>query len=175
MSSPACLWPVTQGVRCPRPPLDRPVLTWSSDMDLTILAAVTERPDADSALAEQIRRIGAALRDLDLEVRWTHRIEDALATISSDASLAALLVAWEAAGAEELLTGVTRRFRGLPVFLIASQHEELPLWVYEVIQGYVFPLEDTPAFIAGRIAHAAEQYADRLLPPFFGALRRLDD
>ncbi|GAA5037522.1 arginine decarboxylase [Thermocatellispora tengchongensis] len=143
-------------------------------MESTVLAAVTERPDADSALAEQLRRIRLEMEDLGLNVRWTHRGEDALAVVNSDASLAALLADWDAPGAEELLTAVTKRFRNLPVFLMTAQ-QELPLWVYEVIQGYVFPLEDTPAFIAGRIAHAAEQYAERILPPFFGALRRLED
>ncbi|MEU6785121.1 Orn/Lys/Arg decarboxylase N-terminal domain-containing protein [Nonomuraea angiospora] len=143
-------------------------------MERTVLAAVTERPDADSALAEQLRRVCAAMDELGLQVRWTHRAEDALAVVGSDASLSAVLVAWEAPGAEELLGAVSRRFRGLPVFLM-TQEQELPLWVYEVIQGYVFPLEDTPRFIAGRIAYAAEQYAEHILPPFFGALRRLED
>ena len=45
--------------------------------------------------------------------------------------------------------------------------------MYEVIQGYVFPLEDTPDFIAGRIAHAAERIHRAILPPFFRALRKL--
>jgi arginine decarboxylase len=39
----------------------------------------------------------------------------------------------------------------------------------------VYPLEDTPAFIAGRISRAAEEHAEKRLPPFFGALRRFDE
>ncbi len=143
-------------------------------MERTVLAAVTERPDSDSALAEQIRRVCAAMDEVGLQVRWTHRAEDSLAVIGSDASLTAVLAAWDAPGAGELLGAVAKRFRGLPVFLMTSE-QELPLWVYEVIQGYVFPLEDTPQFIAGRIAYAADQYAEKILPPFFGALRRLED
>ncbi|MGW2160832.1 Orn/Lys/Arg family decarboxylase [Nonomuraea sp. NPDC001699] len=143
-------------------------------MERTVLAAVTEHPDADSALAEQIRRVCAEMGELGLQVRWTHRTADALAVVGSDASLTAILAAWDAPGADDLLTAVARRFRGLPVFLI-TQDQELPLWVYEVIQGYVFPLEDTPQFIAGRIAHAADQYAEQLLPPFFRALLHLED
>ncbi|MDF5752470.1 Orn/Lys/Arg decarboxylase N-terminal domain-containing protein [Spongiactinospora sp. TRM90649] len=143
-------------------------------MQPTVLAAVTERPDADTALAEQLRRVRAAMEGLGLAVRWTHRTEDALAVIGSDASLAAVLAAWDAPEADSVLGAVAGRFRGLPVFLM-SDEQELPLWVYEVIQGYVFPLEDTPDFIAGRIAHAAEHYSERILPPFFAALRRLED
>ncbi|MFC4530078.1 Orn/Lys/Arg decarboxylase N-terminal domain-containing protein [Sphaerisporangium dianthi] len=143
-------------------------------MERTVLAAVAERADADTALAEQLRRVCASMDELGFQVRWTHRAEDALAVIGSDASLTAVLAAWDAPGAEELLGATGKRFRGLPVFLMTSE-QELPLWVYEVIHGYVFPLEDTPHFIAGRIAHAADQYAEKILPPFFGALRRLED
>ncbi|RCG31632.1 arginine decarboxylase [Sphaerisporangium album] len=143
-------------------------------MERTVLAAVTEPSDADTALAEQLRRVCASMDEFGIQVRWTHRAEDALAVVGSDASLTAVLAAWEAPGAEELLGAVAKRFRGLPVFLMTSE-QELPLWVYEVIHGYVFPLEDTPRFIAGRIAHAADRYAEKILPPFFGALRRLED
>ncbi|GLY92176.1 hypothetical protein Airi02_101040 [Actinoallomurus iriomotensis] len=109
-----------------------------------------------------------------MRVRWT---TDALAVIRSDATLTAVPATWDAAGAEEVLTAVTKRFHRLPVFPLTTEHEprDVPLWVHEVIQGYVFPLEDTPGFIAGRIAHAAEQYAEQMLPPFFEAPRRLED
>ncbi|GAA4636852.1 Orn/Lys/Arg decarboxylase N-terminal domain-containing protein [Actinoallomurus vinaceus] len=146
-------------------------------MERMILVAVDERPDADSAIAEQLRRLRTAMDEHDLQVRWTHRSADALAVIRSDATLTAVLATWDAPGAEEIMEAVTSRFHRLPVFLLTAEHEprDVPLWVYEVIQGYVFPLEDTPDFIAGRIAHAAEEYSQRILPPFFEALRHLED
>ena len=146
-------------------------------MERTILVAAGERPDADSAVAEQLRRLRDAMGEHDLLVRWTHRSADALAVIRSDATLAAILADWDSPGAGDVIATVTQRFHRLPVFLMTAEHEPLdvPLWVYEVIHGYVFPLEDTPGFIAGRIAHAAEEYAERILPPFFAALRHLED
>lgn len=146
-------------------------------MERVVLIAVDERPDGDSAVAEQLRRLRTAINEHGVQVRWTHRRADALAVIRSDATLSAMLVAWDAAYAEEIMTAVTKRFHRLPVFLLTTEHEprDVPLWVHEVIQGYVFPLEDTPGFIAGRIAHAAEQYAEGMLPPFFEALRHLED
>lgn len=45
----------------------------------------------------------------------------------------------------------------------------------EVVCGYVWLLEDTPDFMAGRIGVAAGQYLDKILPPFFRELRRFDD
>ncbi|GAA2600754.1 Orn/Lys/Arg decarboxylase N-terminal domain-containing protein [Actinomadura fulvescens] len=145
-------------------------------MEGTILVAGDERPDADSAVAEQLRRLCTAMEEHGLRVRWTHRTTDALAVIRSESMLMGMLAGWDGGG-EKVLDAVTKRFHRLPVFLMAAEQEprDLPLWVYEVIQGYVLLLEDTPGFIAGRIAHAAEEYTERILPPFFEALRKLED
>lgn len=143
-------------------------------MHRTILTLITEPRDADTALAGQMRRVDAGLGELGYRTRWTHRGADAMAVVGSDASLAAALVSWEVPGADGLLRAVAERFRRLPVFLVSSG-EDPPLWVYEVVHGYLYPLEDTPDFIAGRIAHAADRYAEQILPPFFGALYRLED
>lgn len=45
--------------------------------------------------------------------------------------------------------------------------ERLPLWVSETVVGYIWPLEDTPSFIAGRVATAA-----RALPELVGRFPR---
>jgi arginine decarboxylase len=58
--------------------------------------------------------------------------------------------------------------------LVDGEANDLPLWAYEIIQGCVWPLEDTPAFIAGRIARAVAEYSEHVLPPFFRALRHFD-
>ncbi|MFJ7148030.1 Orn/Lys/Arg decarboxylase N-terminal domain-containing protein [Streptomyces sp. NPDC100445] len=82
-----------------------------------------------------------------------------------------------ATGGAAVLRRIGRRFRDLPVFLVMSDEgvQDLPLWVSETVVGYVWPLEDTPGFIAGRITTAARAYREEVLPPFFRALRRFDD
>ncbi len=62
----------------------------------------------------------------------------------------------------------------LPIFALAdrSSLEELPLPVVRKINGYVWKLEDTPSFVAGRVEEARHEYLAPLLPPFFGALVR---
>ncbi|MFJ3203013.1 Orn/Lys/Arg decarboxylase N-terminal domain-containing protein [Streptomyces sp. NPDC086989] len=85
-----------------------------------------------------------------------------------------------AAGGADVLAHIRRRFKDLPVFLVMTDDSEhdldrLPLWVSEAVVGYIWPLEDTPAFIAGRVATAARTYHKEILPPFFRALRRFDD
>ncbi|MEU1023539.1 Orn/Lys/Arg decarboxylase N-terminal domain-containing protein, partial [Streptomyces sp. NPDC005904] len=82
-----------------------------------------------------------------------------------------------ATGGAEVLRRIGRRFTGLPVFLVMADEglRELPLWVSQTVVGYVWPLEDTPGFVAGRIATAARAYREALLPPFFKAMRHFDD
>ena len=120
----------------------------------------------------------------DLQVLRASGARQAVAHVRSDASLGAALVAWDTAdaamdgplGTGQVLRAITERFRGLPVFLLVTGADvsRLPLWAYEVIQGCVWPLEDTPSFIAGRIAKAVADYGETSLPPFFRALRTFD-
>src|SRR5207248_3552716 len=79
--------------------------------------------------------------------------------------------------AEAVLKALLGRFTRLPAFLVttAASVDNLPLWVSEAVCGYVWLLEDTPGFIAGRIGVAARRYQEELLPPFFRELRRFDD
>ncbi|CAL9328230.1 Biodegradative arginine decarboxylase [Streptomyces sp. enrichment culture] len=158
--------------------------------DGRILIAVREHPSTDGAAAEQLRAIRAALETESLEVRWAVTAQDAQAVLRTEAGLAAALVAWDLpdhgtadppdgdrSGGASVLRHIGRRFQDLPVFLVMADEgvRDLPLWVSETVVGYVWPLEDTPGFIAGRIATAARAYREAVLPPFFRALRRFDD
>ncbi|GHJ29643.1 arginine decarboxylase [Streptomyces hygroscopicus subsp. sporocinereus] len=145
--------------------------------------AVPEHPRAEGARAEQLRKIRDAVGAGGFEVRWAVDAQDADAVLRTEAGLAAALVAWDlpGGGVEDggpvVLRRIGRRFRDLPVFLIMTEEgvRDLPLWVSETVVGYVWPLEDTAGFIAGRITSAARAYREDVLPPFFRALRRFDD
>ncbi|MFI5961156.1 Orn/Lys/Arg decarboxylase N-terminal domain-containing protein [Streptomyces asoensis] len=154
--------------------------------DSTLLIAVPEHPRDESVGAAQLVRIREALEARGFDVRWAVDAADAEAALRTEAGVTAALVAWElpdrgdaasGPGGARVLRTIGRRFRDLPVFLVMTEHgvQELPLWVSESVVGYVWPLEDTPAFIAGRIATAARAYRESVLPPFFRALRRFDD
>ncbi len=116
--------------------------------------------------------------------------EEAVAHVSARADLASALVDWNldgneaasadgdgASAAEEVLRALATRYNRLPSFLVTRGEsvDNLPLWVSEVVRGYVWLLEDTPDFVAGRIAHAARAYLEDSLPPFFTALRQFED
>ncbi|MFI9241446.1 Orn/Lys/Arg decarboxylase N-terminal domain-containing protein [Streptomyces sp. NPDC053086] len=171
--------------------------------DSRILVAVPQHPRAEGAGAEQLRKIREAVEADGFGVRWAVTAGDADAVLRTEAGLAAALVAWDlpgdgarrggdgpgaalappagGVGAEPggaaVLRRIGRRFRDLPVFLVMAEEgvRELPLWVSETVVGYVWPLEDTPGFIAGRITSAARAYREDVLPPFFRALRRFHD
>lgn len=158
--------------------------------DGKMLIAVREHSREEGAAPEQLRAIRAAVEAKGFEVRWAVTAEDAQAVLRTEAGLAAALVAWDlpgetAAGPQDgdesggasVLRHIGRRFQNLPVFLVMTDEgvRNLPLWVSERVVGYVWPLEDTAGFIAGRISTAARAYQEGLLPPFFRALRRFDD
>ncbi|MFI1620151.1 Orn/Lys/Arg decarboxylase N-terminal domain-containing protein, partial [Streptomyces lydicus] len=153
--------------------------------DATVLFAVREFPQSAGTAAEQLRKIRDELKTHGLEVRWAGTADDARAVLRTEAALAAAVVDWDLphpatgggdTGGAEVLRHVGRRFHNLPVFLATAGEdlEHLPLWVAETVIGYLWPLEDTAPFIAGRIAGAARGYQHNLLPPFFKALRRFD-
>ncbi|MFI9815169.1 Orn/Lys/Arg family decarboxylase [Saccharothrix variisporea] len=126
---------------------------------------------------DQVEAICAELRQEGHDIVRAHTAEDALALTQSRADLSAALVSWHLDAPEDVLRALMGRFAKLPVFLVttATSVDDLPLWVSEAVTGYVWLLEDTPDFIAGRIGVAADRYLDGVLPPFFRELRRFDD
>ncbi len=152
----------------------------------TVLFAVPELPEDGGTGVEQLHRVSEELVTRGFEVRWASTSGDAQAVLRTEAGLAAVVVDWELPGdgtvadepgGAEVLRQVGRRFQNLPVFVVMAGEdlEHLPLWVAETVVGYIWPLEDTARFIAGRVARAARSYQEELLPPFFEALRLFDD
>ncbi|MFF8382277.1 Orn/Lys/Arg decarboxylase N-terminal domain-containing protein [Streptomyces kanasensis] len=154
--------------------------------DSRVLVAVREHHKDEGAGAKQMVRIREAIEERGFDVRWAVDVPDAEAVLRTEAGLTAAMVAWELPGrpgangepgGAAVLRSLGRRYRDLPVFLVMDGDgvRDLPLWVSESVVGYVWPLEDTPGFIGGRIASAARTYREAILPPFFRALRRFDD
>lgn len=137
--------------------------------------------------------LGAGFRQFDdlvaeldqhgLTVLIANNADEARGVVRSEAGLGAALIEWDTGdagldgplGTGHALRAIAARFRELPVFLLVNgEVHDLPLWAYEIVQGCVWPLEDTPGFIAGRIAKAVADYREHVLPPFFRALRSFD-
>jgi arginine decarboxylase len=154
-------------------------MTWAA-----VMVALEGGATDGGVLDAQVTGLGERLGAMGHEVLRVRSVDDALAVVSSRADLAAALVSWSLGGpgdggaaAADVLRALGARFTKLPVYLVTTGETvaDLPLWVSEIIDGYVWLLEDTPDFIAGRIGHAAERYLEDVLPPFFRRLRRFDD
>jgi arginine decarboxylase len=103
---------------------------------------------------------------------------DGRALVTSDPSFGAVVLDWDIgeengeADVRGVLDAARRRSELLPVFLMLDHGDarDLSLDVLEMAREVVLVLQDTPAFIAGRIDFAWRRYVETLLPPFFGAL-----
>ncbi|MET9395278.1 Orn/Lys/Arg decarboxylase N-terminal domain-containing protein [Streptomyces sp. NPDC006624] len=146
--------------------------------------------DSDGVPYQRVTEVCTQLTGLGYDVEVVDNAADAMAVASSRADLAAALVSWELpgptsdvhgekeTGAESVLRVLMDHFSSrIPVYLLTTGDytDDTPLWVSEVINGWVYLMEDTAAFIAGRVDTASGAYRQKILPPFFSRLRRFDD
>ncbi len=129
------------------------------------------------ALAEELRARGT-------EVIEAYSCEDGLANVSADSGFHCVFVNWTLgkndrrshAQATELLRGLRARNGKVPVFLMADRKlsDRITVEVATLADEFVWLLEDTSTFIAGRATAAMGRYLQGLLPPFAAALARYD-
>ena len=130
------------------------------------------------AASETLSRIVAELVDLGHRVVEAETLTDGRALVSSDPSFGAVVLDWDVSepagelGARAVLDAARRLSDAMPVFLMLDHGDAtgLSLEVLGMAREVVLVLEDTPAFIAGRIDFAWRRYIETLLPPFFAAL-----
>ncbi|SNB71337.1 arginine decarboxylase [Arboricoccus pini] len=126
------------------------------------------------ALAEELRRQGIGVIE-------ALSYEDGQAAFMADASLDAILIDWTSGdvdneavehAADALLRTIRRRNAYIPIILLADREatETLDVDIMLKADEYVFTLEDTTSFIAGRVLAAIKRYTANLLPPFNKAL-----
>lgn len=128
------------------------------------------------------RALVEELKARDVEVVPAASAADGAAVVASDASLQAVLVDWSLsdddpathAGALGLLRLARSRGRRLPIFLMAERQDAaaMSLETMQLADEFVWMLEDTAEFVAGRVLAAMRRYARGLLPPMTDALLR---
>jgi arginine decarboxylase len=120
-----------------------------------------------------------ALRAMDTDVIGSLSTADAESIAISDPGIDCVLVDWDIgeddtthAEATRLIEALRSRNDLLPVFLTAERTAAsgIPTGIMEKVSDFVWLLEDTPAFIAGRIVAAMGRYRRQLFPPFTSAL-----
>ena len=98
-----------------------------------------------------------------------YSLEDGQALVVSDASIQAVLLNWDLGAddkgshrqAMELLEKLRERHGEVPVFLLAERAtatRTITIEVAEMVDEFVWMLEDTPDFLAGRVVAAIGRY-----------------
>ena len=144
----------------------------------------------DTPHGRTIQRIVKGLADFDLDVVSIASLEDARSAYANLPEADCILVNWNLgdsgskthADAKKLIYEIRQRNEDIPIFLMAEPAEEtattltsLTVDIIREINEFIYIMDDTPEFIAGRITAAAKRYKEALLPPFFGALVRFSE
>jgi len=135
---------------------------------------------ADTAAGRAARAVVAALKEHGLSVIEAATYADGEMVLGSNPGIGCLMLEWGCNGGEiacedralDIMDLARSRGRSLPIFVVTNRVflAQLPYDALRGVTGYMWKLEDTPHFIAGRVAYALHAYVDELLPPFFGRL-----
>jgi arginine decarboxylase len=137
------------------------------------LASQTAEGRAVRALVEELTGRG-------VEVVQASSAEDGMSVIVSDSAIHAILLDWTLgedtghARARNLLKFVRSRNDKIPIFLMAERGEAsaIPIEAMEMVDEFVWTLEDTAAFVGGRVLAAIRRYVEVLMPPLATALMK---
>ncbi|HYR37403.1 MAG TPA: arginine decarboxylase [Burkholderiales bacterium] len=134
-----------------------------------------------TAIGRAAESIAAGLAARNCDVVRALSFDDGEAIVGFDASLRAVLVNWHL-GAEgdtaheqapALLRKLRERHPEVPVFMTADRKlvkGSMTIEIAEMVDEFVWLLEDTADFVAGRVMAAIERYRAQLLPPYARAL-----
>lgn len=147
-----------------------------------VVVIIDDAIGKDTPHGRTIKRIVDGLADFDIQVYTIASLEDARSAYANLPEVDCVLISWTLGGtgsknnadAKQLIHEIRQRNEDIPIFLMAEPTGEAPsaLTVDTIreVNEYVYIMDDTPEFIAGRIIAAANRYKASLLPPFFGAL-----
>src|SRR4030095_10305901 len=118
------------------------------------------------------RALVQEMQGRSIEVIEATSCEDGTSVFVSDSAIHAVLLDWTLgddknnAKARAFLELVRSRNDDIPIFLMAERCEAsaIPVAVMEMVDEYVWTLEDTAAFVGGRIAAAVRRYLEVMLP-----------
>jgi len=156
------------------------------DRPLTRRALIVDDELAEPTTAggRNVRGLVDELRARGVDVIEALSLQDGLVTVGSNAAIHVILINWTLGKNDkrshghcaELLRAVRKRNAIIPIFLMADRKMAgtVTIEVAQLADEFIWILEDTSAFIAGRAVAATERYLQRLLPPFVAALGQYD-
>ncbi len=145
-----------------------------------VVVIIDDTIATDTPHGRTITRIVKGLTGYDIQVFTIASLEGARSAYANLPEADCMLINWSLGGsaahddAKELIHEIRQRNEDIPIFLMSEPtgeaQAELDVATIKEINEYIYIMDDTPEFIAGRIKAAANRYKARLLPPFFGAL-----
>ena len=141
---------------------------------------VDDELPTQTAEGRAARALVQELQGRGIEVVEAASAEDGMSVVMSDSAIHAVLMDWtlgevgEHTRATNLLKFVRSRNDKIPIFLLAERGEAtaIPIAVMEMVDEFVWTLEDTAAFVGGRVAAATRRYLDVMMPPLAAALMK---
>ena len=147
-----------------------------------------ELPTA-TAEGHAARALVKELQGRAIDVVEAPSAQDGMSVVISDSAIHALLLDWTLGDAgnggdakkhhdhekaRRLISFVRSRNDKIPIFLMAERGEasSIPIDVMEMVDEYIWTLEDTAAFVGGRVVAAIRRYIDVMMPPLAAAVMK---
>src|SRR5512136_1618941 len=157
---------------------------YMSAVEKLMVVIIDDAVHADTPHGRTIQRIVNGLSEFDIQVVLIASLEDAKSAYANLPEVDCILISStlgstqskKNADAKHLIHEIRQRNEDIPIFLMAEPMGDAPsdftVETLREINEYLYIMDDTPEFIAGRIRAAANRYEESLYPPFFGALVR---
>src|SRR5262245_46682923 len=135
----------------------------------------------DTAAGRATESLAKALEARAVTIIRAYSLDDGLATVIAEAGLGAVMLNWSLgrdnesthAQATALLHRLRERQEKVPVFLLADREgakRSITVDVAQMVEEFVWLLEGSADFTAGRVVAAMARYREQLLPPYARAL-----
>jgi arginine decarboxylase len=133
-----------------------------------------------TAEGRAVRGLVQELQGRAVEVVEANSAEDGSAVIASDSAIHVVLIDWSLGtdhshdGSRAFIESVRARNDKIPIFLMAERGEAsaIPVDVMGMVDEFIWTLEDTAAFVGGRVVAAIRRYLEAMLPPLAAALMK---
>lgn len=149
-----------------------------------LVAILDDTIHTETPHGRAIRRIAKGLEEFGITVADIASPAEARAAYPAMPEVDCFLINWNLGGDTPekhketvgLIHEIRKRNEDIPIFLMGEPTTAPPttltIDMIREINEYIWVMEDTPEFIAGRITAAAKRYREKLLPPFFKELVR---
>jgi lysine decarboxylase/arginine decarboxylase len=146
------------------------------------IALIDDTHTTDTRAGNALCRILDGLQEYGIRITDIGSSDDAHNTLASLPEADCIFINWNLGGdtperhmaTAGVIQEIRKRNEDIPIFLMGEPGKEsattLTIDMIREVSEYVWVLEDSPEFIAGRIRAASKRYRDLLLPPFFGPL-----